>query len=276
LYVAGTTNLVNDVSMNSKLIVGNDVSFNSKLFVSGNVGIGTSENGYKFDVCGNMRIFEGIGTVAGANSGSLVLEHADPSGVSSILFKSKNAGVTAGDYAYIQYEENGGTGLSANGSEKGVLTIGIENDATTTTINDSISLYAANGLGFVGVNTKTPSYNFDVSGILRASSYLNVPFIISESTPLTYPFNQLYLITATGATTVVITLPAPPTGDTSCLIVFRKTGSTSNSVTFVMTFPATIVPTNSITPQSANLTGLMNNTATTLQLFYYNGVYYVL
>jgi carbonic anhydrase/acetyltransferase-like protein (isoleucine patch superfamily) len=35
LFVGGTSNLVGDVSMNSKLIVGNDVSFNSKLFVVG-------------------------------------------------------------------------------------------------------------------------------------------------------------------------------------------------------------------------------------------------
>jgi len=53
-----------------------------------------------------MRIFETTGSVAGTSTGSLVLEHGDASGVSSIVFRSVNN--ASSDYAYIQYNENTG------------------------------------------------------------------------------------------------------------------------------------------------------------------------
>jgi hypothetical protein len=234
-----------------------------------------------------MRIFEGIGTVAGANSGSLVLEHADPSGVSSILFKSKNAGVTAGDYAYIQYEENGGTGLSANGSEKGVLTIGIENDATTTTNNDSISLYAANGLGFVGVNTKTPERNLDVSGgmavsgdvSLNGNAFMNrlnytPAFVSGTSFNATFPMNSIYIVTAT-TNGVIFNLLDPPAGVTSGIITIRKIGSVDGGSTITLTHTGSIIFASGAIAAYTTAPVCAGGT-TSVQFFFSNGNYYVM
>jgi len=235
-----------DVSLNARLSVALDSSFNSKLFISGNVGIGagTSNTPYKLDVCGNMRIFESVGTRASATAGSLIFEHADVSGVSSIMFKSKNA---ADDYAYIQYEENGGNGNSGV-SEKGVLTLGIENDPTLNTIKDTISLYPAAGQGFVGINTKGPVRNLDVSGGMAVSGdvslnstafvkYLTNSFIVSTGVSpgltVTFPISRSYLLTDAAATNVIITLPTLPTSTETYIVTFKRTVySVSGSITF--------------------------------------------
>jgi predicted acyltransferase (DUF342 family) len=172
LFVAG------DVSMNSKLIVGGDVSFNSKLFVSRDVSFNSKlfvasdvSLNSKLYVGSSMYIFESVGSSASATTGSLIFEHGDASGVSSIVFKSKNGGNS--DFGYIQYEENGGGGTFSNDAEKGIIVIGIENNAGETR-NDSISLYASQGNGRIGVNTKFPMYNLDISG----NTYMNSKLIV--------------------------------------------------------------------------------------------------
>ena len=235
-----------DVSLNAGLSIALDSSFNSKLFISGNVGIGagTANTPYKLDVCGNMRIFESVGTRASATEGSLIFEHADASGVSSIMFKSKNA---ANDYAYIQYEENGGNGNSGL-SEKGVLTLGIENDPSLNTIKDTISLYPAAGQGFVGINTKGPVRNLDVSGGMAVSGdvslnstafvkYLTNSFIVSTGASpgltVTFPISRTYFLTDAAATNLIITLPTLLTSAETYIVTFKRT---VYSVTGTMTF----------------------------------------
>jgi hypothetical protein len=167
-----------DLSVNRYLYVGNnalfntDVSINQNLFVSGKATIGRppTSTAYEFDLSGQQRIYEPTGTRASATVGSLVFEHGDASGVSSIVFLSKNN--PGGDYAYIQYEEN-----VDGASEKGVLTIGVENDAGSAGSSDRMSLYAAGGSGFVGVNTKTPIFHLDISGTANVSSTLTTNVI---------------------------------------------------------------------------------------------------
>ena len=44
------------------------------------------------------------------------------------------------------------------------MVIGIENNADDEVRRDIISLFANNCKGFIGVNTKFPLYNFDISG----------------------------------------------------------------------------------------------------------------
>ena len=216
LFVRGTSNLVGDVSMNSKLIVGSDVSFNSKLFVSSDVsfnsklivgsdvsfnsklfvrgtsnlmgdvslngnlqivnkvGIGTVPSAtYELDVLGQVRIKETVGSVASASGGSLVLEHADASGASSIVFKSVNG---SNDYGYIQYQENVG-----GPSEKGLLTIGIENESGSGNTADRISLFSSGGSGFVGINTQNPLYHLDVSGSMNVSGNITSGNVINNN-----------------------------------------------------------------------------------------------
>jgi hypothetical protein len=140
-------------------------TFNKKV----GLGIAPSTT-FELDVSGQVRIFELVGSDVSSNlsNGSLILEHADGSGCSSIMFKGPNT-ATNGDYAYIKYQDNESSGL--NSGNRGLLTIGIENDASSNPIiNDSISLYAAGGLGYVGVNTKAPTAALDVVGDLKVSS----------------------------------------------------------------------------------------------------------
>jgi len=114
---------------------------------SGNVGLGTNLPS------GRLHIYEATGTVVNANTGSLILEHANAGGQSSILFKSRaNAG---SDFGYISYTDNNG---GASG-EASLLTIGNQNDA-----EDHIALMPS---GNVGIGTQTPTAKLEVNGRVR-------------------------------------------------------------------------------------------------------------
>tara|TARA_R110000803_G_scaffold183046_1_gene245414 strand:- start:61 stop:2904 length:2844 start_codon:yes stop_codon:yes gene_type:complete len=114
---------------------------------SGNVGIGTNNPTVALDVVGDIaatgdltlsgdmlgsvRLTETTGTAPGANGvGSLVLEHGNSGGQSSITFVSTSNKTS--DYGYIKFEDDGGTGAS---NENGKLTIGIENDTSGAAID---------------------------------------------------------------------------------------------------------------------------------------------
>jgi len=132
---------------------------NSLVVISnGNVGIGLSNPSQKLTVQGNtllngiLYVAEATGTVAGANSGSIIIDHENSGGASSIVFRSKvNRG---SDFGYIQYQD----AVTVNGSgENARLTIGTSNDA-----EDHIILNP--GLGNVGIGTNTPSQRLSVEG----------------------------------------------------------------------------------------------------------------
>jgi len=110
---------------------------------SGNVGIGTAGN------IGKLHIYEATGVTAGPTTGTLVLDHGNSGGNSSICFPSRvNYG---SDYGYIIYQDGATPGA---GGESGRLRIGTSNDA-----DDHIILEPA---GNVGINTNTPQYKFHV------------------------------------------------------------------------------------------------------------------
>ncbi|HLP54718.1 MAG TPA: tail fiber domain-containing protein [Fluviicola sp.] len=108
----------------------------------GNLGLGIAP-------AGKLHLYEATGTKPSPNAGTLVLEHGDNGGQSSIVFRSKtNAG---SDYGYIAFQDDatiGGTGEAA------VLTIGIENDN-----NDHIALMPT---GNVGIGRNQPTTKLDV------------------------------------------------------------------------------------------------------------------
>jgi hypothetical protein len=109
------------------------------LFASGGtgfVGVNTKTPLYSLDVSGQMRIYEGVGTVASATNGSLTLEHANAGGASSLVFKGPNS--TTSDYAYIEYDDNS-TITYIQSLYKWNLSPGAENTYSTgTTVDTSV------------------------------------------------------------------------------------------------------------------------------------------
>ena len=126
------------------------------------VGIGTHSPK------GKLHLLEAKGTLASAKEGTLVIEHADSGGFSSIVFQSTVARVT--DFAYMEYRDK-----SPNSTEAGLLTIGIENDA-----DDHIALMPS---GNVGINTTTPGYRLHVNGTAGVSGQVD---LVTGSNPIRF------------------------------------------------------------------------------------------
>ena len=132
---------------------------------SGYVGIGTTAPS------AFLHISETIGTAAGANNGSIILDHENSGGVSSIIFRSKiNRG---SDFGYIQYNDNLGSG------ENGKLIIGTQNDA-----DDDILLLPS---GKVGIGTAFPQTLLDVNGTINATALNSSGVISANGDSLVFP-----------------------------------------------------------------------------------------
>jgi archaellum component FlaC len=88
--------------------------------------------------------------------------------------------LTASDIAVL-YNTPGYTQSTIN---RGLMTLGIENEPGAV-FNDRIALMPANGSGFVGINTKTPTCALDVSGSINAGGDLNFtgPYAANGKTP---------------------------------------------------------------------------------------------
>lgn len=115
----------------------------------GNLGIGST------DTTGRLTVGEASGSVANWNAGTLILDHDNSGGASSLVFRSKVNRTS--DFGYLQYQDTatiGGTGESA------VLTLGISNDG-----DDHIALMPS---GNVGVGLTTPNHKLHVSGGIAA------------------------------------------------------------------------------------------------------------
>jgi hypothetical protein len=129
---------------------------------SGHVGVGTTSPTARLTVC------EANGSPAAANSGSLLIDHEDSGGASSIVFRSK---VDRGnDFAYIEYRDKN-PALST--SQAGLLTIGIDNDQ-----DDHLALMPS---GNVGIATKAPGAKLHVAGTMKVDSDLTVQGALSTS-----------------------------------------------------------------------------------------------
>jgi len=121
--------------------------------------IGSNSSGGKgtermvIDGNGRVKITElGGGTTAAQTAGTLTIQHESNYGSSSIVFPSKvNNG---SDYAWIEYDEDGG-----EGGEAAKLKIGIANDH-----NDDIMLQTSGG---VGITSGTPTSVYHPFGKLE-------------------------------------------------------------------------------------------------------------
>ena len=131
----------------------NVMSEQMRIDANGNVGIGTT------NPTGKLHIYEATGTTEGPTTGSLVIEHGNPRGESSIVFPSKqNRG---SDYGYIKYKDDI---YNTSGQERAVLIIGTSNET-----NDNIILQPSGSVGIKG--NPNNSYALDVNGAVDATSY---------------------------------------------------------------------------------------------------------
>tara|TARA_B110001452_G_C15241453_1_gene429877 strand:+ start:5437 stop:9744 length:4308 start_codon:yes stop_codon:yes gene_type:complete len=137
----------------------------SSLNVSGNTGIGTTSP------IGKLHIYEtGSGTAANHNAGTILLQHQNSGGSTSIVFRS--AINLTSDFGAIQYTDStdGGT------NEKSILRLIAENDGNGSTEDeirfkvdgaDRVTIASDN----VGIGYTSPSYKLDINGTCRASYF---------------------------------------------------------------------------------------------------------
>ncbi|MFK8057206.1 MAG: tail fiber domain-containing protein [Saprospiraceae bacterium] len=128
--------------------------------VTDHVGIGTNAPAYP------LHIVEATGTPRGANSGSLVIDHENSGGQSSIVFRSRvNRG---SDYGYINYFDDN-PDLGTGTAEQSLLEIGVQNDGANSN-RDDIALMPS---GELGIKTRTPTRVVDINGNLRVRNLAN-------------------------------------------------------------------------------------------------------
>lgn len=124
---------------------------------NGNIGIGYDVNTVNYTAQAKLHIFEPIGSSQGANSGTIILEHGDTGGDSTITFKSKNN--SGSDYGYIKYCDDcgpQGTGLG----ERSQLTIGVENDSYGSSL-DSVKISSNEFYRYLYINPAGASFADD-------------------------------------------------------------------------------------------------------------------
>ena len=153
----GTINIGSEANTTSDIIIGRSGSGKSTR-INSNLGIGITPTA-------PLHIYEANGTAVhtitgasvSANTGSIILEHGNPGGTSSIVFKSKNN--LNSDYGYMYYVDDI---LNSNIDEHSALCVGVENDAGGTSVNDVLILNR-NGC-YVGIGKTNPSTLLDVNG----------------------------------------------------------------------------------------------------------------
>jgi len=152
----------------------NSTTERMKILNNGNIGIGITNPSAK------LHITEASGTQQGPNSGSIIIDHDNNGGASSITFRS--AVNRSSDYGYIQYQDTSSVG---GGGESAKLIIGTQNDA-----DDDILLLPS---GNVGIGIANPTSKLDVNGNIKSSGNLLITGIanIKGVSPYAVPNNNM-------------------------------------------------------------------------------------
>lgn len=137
-----------------------------------------------------LRIYEDTGTLLSSDNGTIVLQHGDTGGESSILFKSATE---SSDYGFIKYDD---TGASNGTTDNSLLEIGVRNDDATNNVDElKLSTFGGyiymTGGGNVGIGKTNPSVALDVSGSILYSG------TISQSSDDRLKENEILLTNAT-------------------------------------------------------------------------------
>lgn len=172
-YISYTDDYAGSTTLNRSLLEigckndsGTNTIDNIALMPSGFVGVNTRTPQTMLDVNGDiscngrLHIIENSGTTHGVNGGSLVLQHNNVGGESTIVFKSAKDPNT--DYGYIQYIDD----ISGDsGNERSLLAIGTQNDGAGNYV-DNVALLPS---GYVGIKKITPQTELDVNGDINCN-----------------------------------------------------------------------------------------------------------
>jgi hypothetical protein len=142
LYVSPVTISPGTIPAGSKYLAYNDVTneifgIDSISFPAETKLVIGDNTGYEY-VGGSLQVIEDVGSPASYNTATMMIDHKDENGSSSIVFRSKYAGAygTGTDYGYIQFTDFG----SATGDENSVFEIGMGGDSTGAGSIDRIAI----------------------------------------------------------------------------------------------------------------------------------------
>jgi tetrahydromethanopterin S-methyltransferase subunit B len=159
-------------SKNAGLVyIGNNTS--TPLSISStSVGIGTSSHSAK------LHIVETSGTLHNPNTGSVIIDHENDGGASSIIFRSKiNRG---SDYGFIQYQDT--NEINATG-ELSKLIIGTRNETSDHLILDPS--------GNVGIGIYSPADKVHIDGNLLLSGTISTYYSDERLKTITETLNDV-------------------------------------------------------------------------------------
>lgn len=182
---------------------------------AGNVGIGIAPTS-------KFHIYEATGTIPTATTGTLVLDHGNTGGGSSIVFPSRvNNG---SDYGYIRYDDD----TSGNGStaENALLEIGVQNDVLGV-YQDDIAIMPS---GNFGVDTRAPKAKFHNNG--------TTAFTIGNNTTTD---KTILLLNAN------FTLPTPSVDNNGVIYILRNINTSAINIGPFIDYGATTANTISVT-----------------------------